>query len=204
MLLLPNRTYQRHILAYWKKASKDQHKRGKAWYPDTNRLCQRIADQYGLPVQHVAGILAALSPVCAWEFNVLGMYSLIKTGYMPNVASTYPANIKKAERILAGENPASVLGGDKVKSFYACILRPHGLAVCIDRHTGAIATGEKWGKRKSQCKPLYREVRKAYQAVARHLKQSVSVVQATTWLVKREELTESERLYTTQSNLYGG
>ena len=162
------------------KTTPEQRVRGQAWYKDTHSLCSRLAQYHGLSLYQTAGILAALSPMCNWALNVTGLLSLVKTGKLPAMG-TYNANRLKAYRILEGERPAKVLGGPKVKSFYANILRPHGDAVTIDTWIArVVGLREKFGLRE------YREVASAIQKVAKGLGLTPCELQATIWLGIRD------------------
>lgn len=44
---------------------------GRAWYPDAQAIVREWSAHYGLPVETVASIVAALSPRCRWERNLV-------------------------------------------------------------------------------------------------------------------------------------
>ena len=114
---------------------------------DAHERAATLAHAYGFTVQQAAGVIAAFSPQTGWAENLrlaedalyharAGRTDLI-SGHTPNVCA-------KASRILQGEPPESVLGGRKVRSFYANILRPYRSgAVTIDRHAAALLHGER-------------------------------------------------------------
>ena len=87
-----------------------------AWYLHANELASTMA-----PAAEAAGVIAALSPMVSWSNNErLARYALLHG----RAIGHFPANCAKANRIMYGEHPLSVLGGHKVRAFYRCILDP--------------------------------------------------------------------------------
>lgn len=135
-----------------------------------------------------AGIIAALSPMTSWPENIKKATMLVETG------TTYglPANVEKAKRILAGENPLDVLGGLKVRAFYLNILGENSAeTVTIDRHAIDVAHGRvmsdderaPWfGKRKNA------ELVQAYLNVANSLEMTGAQLQAIVWVYWRRNV----------------
>lgn len=95
----------------------------------------------------------------------------------------------KATRILAGETPLDVLGGDKVRAFYATILDPHGYDVpVIDRHAFDIAVGrvtDEKARATLSRKGEYARFGEVYIDAARSVGVSSSQMQAITWVAWR-------------------
>lgn len=113
---------------------------GLAWYPTAHDICLSVAATHGTTLETSVGILAALSPQLAWEQNLAMAETFIASGGLPSGHFADADN--KARRILRGEHPTDVLGGPKVRSFYANILRPHCPgAVTVDRHAAACLYG---------------------------------------------------------------
>lgn len=176
--------YARTISKAYDATSSEQRARGRAWYKDAHSLCDTLAKYHGLSLYTTAGILAALSPMCNWNLNVTGLLSIVKTGKLP-AQGTYNANRLKAARILDGERPAKVLGGPKVKSFYANILRPHGDAVTIDVWISRIfGLKDKFGL------PAYREVASAIRKQAKRYGLTPCQLQAILWIGIRDGKTD--------------
>jgi hypothetical protein len=178
-------TSARHILKIYRQATADERAGGRVWYKDAHDLARSIAEANGLTVDTVAGILAALSPSVAWDDNVSVTRELIHTGKV-RVYGGYRANLRKAERILAGENPRDVLGGHKVTAFYR-LIRDGGndVDVVVDAHAASIADGKhylwKQGPRLRSLKQ-YGARAEAYRRAARKLDLDAHAVQAITWL----------------------
>ncbi len=113
--------------------SEGQWSEGAAWYALVNAWCVDRADTYGVSVDTVAGIVAALSPRLRWEDNLADADRVLSGS--SGACRALRANVAKAERILAGESPEDVLGGRKVRSFYRNILLVRlSLDVTVDVH----------------------------------------------------------------------
>lgn len=118
---------------------------GATWYEDARAHADRLARKHGVTLRQAVGIIAALSPGCSWDRNlVLAEHMLITA----DCSHPYGDAISKARRILQGEDPNLVLGGRKVRSFYRNILYPALPGpVTIDRHAMAICVATEQGKR---------------------------------------------------------
>jgi hypothetical protein len=134
---------ERNILSVLSQATDQERDIGMFWYRDANSACQIIAERQEVPLPHVIGVVAALSPGNEWGRNLLDAERLIdgwKIDNVPMVGSYGMGNITKAIRILNGEIPMDVLGGNKTKSFYQNILDPEYIGVVtIDRHAKGLA-----------------------------------------------------------------
>jgi hypothetical protein len=138
-----------YILATFFNATPAELADGAQWYQRAVDAATLIACRYSLPIDRVAGVIAALSPNNRWERNVSDTDQLCRAftlgGYTAAdrvKVSTYGANKIKALRILSGESPLSVLGGLKVRAFYSCIMGQSN-SVCVDGHAYAIWSGER-------------------------------------------------------------
>ena len=103
--------------------------------------------------------------------------------------STFNGNKRKALQILSGDQPLDVLGGLKVRAFYACILGDAG--VCIDGHAYAIWLGDYVPTTKTPkiSAKLYSSISAAYGQAAETINgimgtsYSAAQIQAITWTV---------------------
>jgi len=137
-----------NILAVFFTANAAELQHGSRWYPDALAACETIAQSYGLPVNTVAGVVAALSPNNKWQRNIIDADNICRIytagGYNDAArckVSTFNNNKQKALQVLSGIAPLEVLGGLKVRAFYGCIM---GIdSVCIDGHAFAIWKGER-------------------------------------------------------------
>lgn len=159
------------------------------WYPLANSFCAAWAENFGLTIAQFAGIVAALSPQLSWEKNkaqALETIARLQNGRTLDGMMAYPANKAKAIRIFKGENPLSVLGGNKVRSFYQNIMLDTE-SVTIDRHACAIAlyglNTDKSGQ-VSVTDKLYKLLARAYADVAHNYDVAPFVIQSVTWTYK--------------------
>ena len=111
---------------------------GRSWYVRAHAIACELAP--GDPATG-AGVLAALSPQMGWLRNVALAREYVATSKAPKGITG--DNALKAEKILSGAfSPLEILGGDKVRAFYACIIDPGNVeSVCIDRHAFDVAVG---------------------------------------------------------------
>lgn len=191
------RRYARNIVRAYRRASDRQRERGSLWYPNEGALAASIDPTLSRSV--CCAVVAAISPGLKWERNVYWSREVVdawKAGreYALKVPTYSHANVRKAIRILAGEDPDSVLSGPKVRAFWR-LLRDGGNAedVCVDGHAVHIARGTDGairgegsdGARVSEAQ--YRVVAAAYRRAARTLGRLPYEVQATTWIARRDD-----------------
>lgn len=178
-------TYVTNILTVWNRATEDQLARGRTWYQTANDVATLISEGN---TRAGAGVLAALSPQKSWDANVKLATDTLANGE----ARGHVRNaLDKAERIMLGEDPLSVLPADsKTWNFFRAIIDPEDAeAVVIDRHAHDLAVGERYGEcdRGLSNKRRYATLALAYRNAANRIDEIPSVVQAVTWVVWREE-----------------
>jgi len=189
----------RNIVKILKGATPDAVFAGEAWYKEANQVAQSVgemADYTGLKALQVgAGIIAALSPQMGWGLNVTMAILLVTKGTRKATLS----NHTKAVRILQGEEPLKVLGGEKVKAFYLAIVEPYNdsTEIVIDRHAVAVYLGRapKGDRELSMLdSPKVRNrIRGAYLKVALEYNINHHLLQSITWNAWRME-TKTESL----------
>lgn len=181
------------LLAVHARATPEQRDGGAAWYHNTRDSCLELAYQTGVSFEAVVGVVAALSPGSNWERNMEDAKSVIgafvKGLELPMVGTYGRANVIKASRILSGELPLDVLGGGKVRAFYANILDPSDPSdsgpVTIDRHANGAASGLR-GEDASFVSPWrMRYLAHQYRVAARRIGMVPSAFQAVVWVVWR-------------------
>ena len=169
-----------NILATLKRATASEIDHGASWYPMANA----IASECPAGTEAGAGIIAALSPMMPWERNVMLARRTFEAGTLDGGALT--SNVLKANRIMAGESPLDVLGGDKVRSFFTNIVDPMGDNVTVDRHAHDIAMGRFYTDKERRIgKRVYREIADEYREVADMVGIPVPGTQAITWVTWR-------------------
>jgi hypothetical protein len=172
--------YVSNIIAVWRGATADQVARGRAWYRTANEVATLLAEGN---TRAGAGVIAALSPQKTWEANV----KLARETFTYQEARGHFRNaLDKAERIMAGGEPLSVLPEDsKTWNFFKAIIDPEDAdPVVIDRHAHDIVAGERYGERDRglSAKRRYATLAHAYREAARRLGEIPSTVQAVTWV----------------------
>lgn len=162
---------------------------GREWYRTAHALAARLDPSN---VRAAAGVIAALSPMMNWERNMM----LAIRAYDDGCASgALFGNVRKADAIMAGADPLDILGGDKVRNFFAAIADPESdEAVCIDRHAFDIAVGRVTNditRRALSRVGVYESFAKVYREAARILTRETGMhvtpaqVQAVTWVAWR-------------------
>ena len=192
----------KNIINKYREATPEFKQGGHEWYQKAQEEASKVG---GGDVRRGAGIIAALSPLNDWDRNVREAHELRKTGAVKG--ALLPANVEKARRIHAGEDPKDVLGGNKVTNFFHNINDPNSPhAVTIDRHAYDIAMGRPFvgqggkGKKSAEPKPpgnmseelglsslgRYQHFVRSYQHASGELGVELPhQVQATTWVTHR-------------------
>lgn len=182
----------RNITRLYRAATPEQRAAGLEWYRDAHLITRALADKHGVTIDAAAGVVAALSPLRSWGDNVNLAARAIANGGLSGGA--FKDSVQKVNRILSGEPVLSVLGGDKVRAFWHCIVSAgQTSAVCVDRHALDAATNT---RNTDETRPRlsakkYREVANAYVRAAEIISResgrlvTPSAVQATVWLVWR-------------------
>jgi len=159
---------------------------GLAWYASAHSIAADMAVRHGLTVRQCAGVLAALSPQTGWAENIRLADEACGSGKASG--HTFDA-CGKADRILAGEDPADVLGGRKVRSFFANIVEPgRSGAVTVDRHCVDMLVGRRGAvnDRVLERPGAYVLCAAVVRSVARDLGWRPHEVQAVAWVAWRQ------------------
>lgn len=140
----PSRRINRNLSAVWSLATPDEVAHGVRWYREANATARELADRCGATLAQAVGVIAAISPGSRWEKNLEDAEALLAAyAYaepLPMVGTYGRRNVLKAQAILRGAAPLDVLGGFKVRAFYANILSPDTPGpVTVDRHARGAA-----------------------------------------------------------------
>lgn len=165
-----------NIVSSYLRATDSMVDDGMSWYPRARDFCLTLDEN--LP--KAAAVVAVISANTSWSAN----QTLARKAYMGDLSVGWPDKVRKVTRIMAGEAPEAVVSGQKVESFYACILNPEAnLPAVIDRHAYDIAVGIKHGdKRPSMGKRAYAAFQSAYADAASLAGITVPQLQAITWV----------------------
>lgn len=183
----------RNVTRVFRSATPEQIATATDWYVDAHRIAQVLADKYDVTLATAAGVIAALSPLNSWGANInLAARFLATPG---GLTSGYLSiGLAKARRILAGEQPETVLTSNKVGAFYEGIIRAGNTdRVCIDRHAWSLAVNHRYaeGNIPKLSNKRYESAQDAYRRAARILSReygirlSAAQVQSVTWIVWR-------------------
>lgn len=178
-----------NVIAVYRSATAAQRREGRDWYRNTHGAAASLDPRN---VRRAAGVIAALSPRVSWPRN---LELAAHTYAMGRASGTLGNSCRAADAILYGADPLDVLGGPKVRAFFALIADPDDRhAVCVDRHATDVAVGERLtDATRSAAWPLHRRglydvFADCYRVAARTLRTSPGRVQAATWVAWRAEL----------------
>jgi hypothetical protein len=195
----PSKRFTRRIRAWHDLASPADKAKGKLWYRTVHERAAALADETGLSIAQVCGVISALSPACEFGLNLRQAEALCRQwaegGPLDEVVlSTYGKQQAKAKRIvsLAGHHTAADVGlllgkrALKTLAFFYNILNPdESTSVTIDVHiiasmdfSGQFVQGALW---------CYNRISKAFQAVAEELRLRPCELQAIVWLAYKSE-----------------
>lgn len=171
------------IIDVYNRSSETDKSEGIEWYPLAHAFAYTVGRRSH---KRGAGIIAALSPQTSWPENK--RLALAASG-SARITGQTGRNCEKATDCRSGYDPLDVLGGRKVRAFYALILDPtNAYDVVIDRHAFDIALGyetDNLARKVLERKGGYDFIADAYRKAASELGILPSVLQATTWLAWR-------------------
>lgn len=188
----PLTIHTRNVTRAFRAATDDDRSAGREWYARAHALAVELdpADP-----RRGAAVIAVLSPMASWPRNV----QLARDAYAGRPIGCLGRNADKARRILSGEDPDSVVSGDKVRAFWQTIADPSAtdVPVTIDRHALDIAAGRVLDDATRGAhlrrKGAYAAAGEAYRRAARILSRETGeewtapAVQAVTWTYWRRE-----------------
>jgi hypothetical protein len=173
-----------NILRAYHSATADEMDAGLRWYKFAHDEACRLHKDCKIG----SAILAAVSPGLRWESNVQAAERIIKKRSLTGLGVRWFDGVKKARKILRGGDPNVILGGNKVRAFYHCILNPNNdVHVCIDGHAYAIWAGKRitLDKTPNMTNRLYHKISSSYVSVSRDLGIRPNQLQAITWCAWR-------------------
>tara|TARA_R110002020_G_scaffold51677_1_gene146130 strand:+ start:374 stop:988 length:615 start_codon:yes stop_codon:yes gene_type:complete len=180
----------RNIIDSYNNASESSIAEGTAWYTDAHNIALQVSTLLGTDDVRVgAGIISALSPQIDWGANIAEALKFASLGYSTKQTG---ANNLKAQRISEGEDPETVLGGNKVVPFYHAILDPYGdYLPVVDRHGLEIHYGKSVSKRDRNRamsnSRVMKRIQTSYKLASKKLGLHYNVVQAVTWVQHRKD-----------------
>lgn len=174
-----------NVLDVFSTADPETMVEGLEWYNDAHAFAKYLSPY---KISKGAGVIAALSPMMGWESNKKQALRAFLNGTADGLGLI--RNCAKAERILYGADPLTVLSGNKVRAFYSTILDPNGFAIpVIDRHAFDIAVGRVTDDATRSIlskRGIYEDFGAAYVAAAKAAGVSAPQMQAVTWVAWRK------------------
>ena len=196
----------KNILKIYNLSTPAERRYGVTWYANAYSDCERIANLFGLPVNVGVGVVSALSPNNKLERNIENAHVMCEAFIDGDEitsfpVSTYNAMKEKAWQILNAtfvdedgtthmldDEVAKILNGQKIKSFFQCILGYD--TCCVDGHALGIYEGRRFPLTSPSNyinKTKYVEIQDAYRnagAINTYRKKSLRAyeMQAITWL----------------------
>jgi hypothetical protein len=176
----------KHIVATYEAATPAERAEGRSWYPTARKVAESLDPDNP---SRAAAVIAVLSPRVRWERNI----RLAGDAYAGLALACLKSSADKAERILSGESPDSVVSGPKTRAFWHAIVNPSDArAIVIDRHAIDVAFGETMdNERRGKLlgrKGAYDDIAQRYTFAAEILSEQFNTeltaveVQATTWV----------------------
>lgn len=133
-----------NLRAVWAQATEADRVQGLAWYREANAIVHEWSAHYGVSVETVASVVAALSPQCRWERNLICATNVLDEKPMSLGEGALPANYRKAEAILH-DRATSILpyfkSAPKVASFQQN-LQGNLEYVTVDTHVAQAALAD--------------------------------------------------------------
>ena len=172
---------QKNIIGVYRSATGAQMREGIDWYPGL----QEVARNSDKNLTKSVGVMAAISPLKSRK-HLIGAVPKI---FLSGTADKTGLGADKGDRILRGECPTQVLGGQLVLSLFDSIMYPHGdINPRLDKFSYEVAVGRKVERSEynSGMRRISEEMSKAYREVALELNVSVPQLQAITWCVWRD------------------
>lgn len=177
----------RNVTAVFRTASDAHRESGMGWYADAYRVADALAVRYGVTPIVASGVIAALSPLNSWGANINLAGRFIAAGGLTE--GYLGIGLRKAQRILDGAEPLTVLVSDKVANFYSSIVTAGETdAVCVDRHAYSISHATRTVDVPSMTHKRYESIADTYRRAARILTREAGTpvhaaqVQAVTWV----------------------
>ena len=165
------------FIDYYNHAGKRARCEGAVWYLRARQCAQTLARRYGRDVRTVAAIIAVTSQRVSWKYNLTCTVRALRGETVKHLGQV----CDKVSRLLDGEEPATVVSGQKITAFWRAILGDRN-AVVLDS----------WMLRAIGAKHL---TPKQYEIVANNLRIEArragvapSTFQAVVWCALRNEL----------------
>lgn len=174
-----------NLLTAYDSASAADANEGSAWYSVARNFAEALVVGTALSIEQGVGIVAALSPRVQWNVNMRAAIAIVDaalSGQPQPIVAGLSTNRNKAWAIANFGWPLDILGGQKVRSFYANIMGDED-AVTVDVWAARAALGDIATDRIPTGQ--YNAIADAYRLAADARGVSPMVMQATVWVYTR-------------------
>lgn len=184
------------IIRFFNLATVSEVKEGLNWYSEANSYCRELSSRFNIPLQVIAGIIAAYSPQTGWQENKRYALSFLLNPKIRHKTLSQDIKARKIALLQCENEIYSALSVNdaafKTKAFFLNILNPdivtsvtidrHAIAVCLQRPDNTFALSDDYGK---LTKKQYQFFEQAYAEAAMQLDILPQQLQAITWVVYR-------------------
>ncbi len=184
-------TMEQNLLRLWRQRTEADDISGRDWYPSARRIVGEWSEHYGYSVDTVACVIAAISPQCNWERNLIIADDVLAQrppsigGIRLNIDKAIGLRIENdgfypyADESISARMLRRFPGGPKVNNF-AHNLAGYDHYVTIDNHAAQAAMNTPAVSYGLPRLP-YGEFAKAYVSVASMLNVPPATFQAIVW-----------------------
>ena len=176
------------IVKVWNTANDEIIESGTNWYSEAESIVISLSEESGYSKEHVAAVIAHLSPRTTWKRNIEGAIALILNGKKGN--GIMSSNFNRALNALNSNDPIATLNGPKTKRFALNILGDRN-AVTVDVWAMRVAlSGIEYKDSDLGRVGVYDAIENAYRIAAKRFNVDASTMQAVTWVMIRNVRSE--------------
>jgi hypothetical protein len=190
-----------NIINTYNEATTEEKEYWGKWYYKAKAIVEKLAEEYQIPLNIMAGIVATLSPGNRWNSNITAAKRLIekyKFGIPHERINSYSKQIEKARKILETGDLSNIIG-PKVTVFYKSLVNPDEIKndLVLDSHAINIWRGDTRRKIKKTPQPSKSEREQMivdYKKASEILGVSVQEIQAVTWYIWKFTKKQPEKI----------
>lgn len=171
---------EQRLVALYAQASPAVRRRGRSWYPETQRRLRLIAQKTGSTPAQAAAVFSIVSPMVQ-VMTALEWTEAILEGQ--RTYGAFPSQAPKIEKARSTRRPVRYVSGPKVNPFYRAIQGDTD-ALVLDRW--ALYAAGHPERASSVPRAVWQEIDAAYRAAAAACGETVRAFQAIVWIVVRE------------------
>lgn len=177
-----------NILRVWLRCDEEDR---FDWYLDARNKAQEIANESGLPLIVVVGVIAALSPKLTWRRNLIEARAMCLNRNCKQMGLFKRKALDIIYSTGTQSEIESILRGNKITAFFRNIMFPGNQeSVTVDRHAIRIALGKDFTDDEliALGDNAYQFIQESYKYTAEKIGVSPLLLQSATWVRYRKEL----------------